>query len=458
MSRMADLRNIPSVERLLQTRLAAEIIAEFGRPLTLQAIRSVLGDVRRSAAGKPQTTIPQRADILERTRTLLENWLEPTLQPVINATGVIIHTNLGRAPLSQATLAAMQAASHGYASLEFDLASGKRGSRLAHAEGLLQLLTGVEAAMVVNNNAAAVLLALSALANRKSVIIARSQLVEIGGGFRVPDVMKQSGARLVEVGATNKVHLRDYEQALAEHPAALVMHVHRSNFKIIGFTEEPELKDIVRLTHGRGIPFVDDLGSGALLDSSRYGLAHEPTVQESLAAGSDIVCFSGDKMLGGPQAGIITGKAELVDRMKKHPLARATRADKTRLAGLAATLTHYLKNEADHEVPIWRMIAFTPDQVRQTAEGWAVEIGQGEALPGESTVGGGSLPGENLPTFVLALDVKRPDQFLEKLRRQQPPVIARTENNRVLIDPRTILPEQEGALLVGLKNALGKKG
>jgi len=458
MSRMADLRNIPSVERLLQTRLAAEIIAEFGRPLTLQAIRSVLGDVRRSAAGKPQTTIPQRADILERARTLLENWLEPTLQPVINATGVIIHTNLGRAPLSQATLAAMQAASHGYASLEFDLASGKRGSRLAHAEGLLQLLTGVEAAMVVNNNAAAVLLALSALANRKSVIIARSQLVEIGGGFRVPDVMKQSGARLVEVGATNKVHLRDYEQALAEHPAALVMHVHRSNFKIIGFTEEPELKDIVRLTHGRGIPFVDDLGSGALLDSSRYGLAHEPTVQESLAAGSDIVCFSGDKMLGGPQAGIITGKAELVDRMKKHPLARATRADKTRLAGLAATLTHYLKNEADHEVPIWRMIAFTPDQVRQTAEGWAVEIGQGEALPGESTVGGGSLPGENLPTFVLALDVKRPDQFLEKLRRQQPPVIARTENNRVLIDPRTILPEQEGALLVGLKNALGKKG
>ncbi|MBM3151568.1 MAG: L-seryl-tRNA(Sec) selenium transferase [Chloroflexi bacterium] len=455
---MADLRNIPSVERLLQTRLAAEIIAEFGRPLTLQAIRSVLGDVRRSAAGKPQTTIPQRADILERARTLLENWLEPTLQPVINATGVIIHTNLGRAPLSQATLAAMQAASHGYASLEFDLASGKRGSRLAHAEGLLQLLTGVEAAMVVNNNAAAVLLALSALANRKSVIIARSQLVEIGGGFRVPDVMKQSGARLVEVGATNKVHLRDYEQALAEHPAALVMHVHRSNFKIIGFTEEPELKDIVRLTHGRGIPFVDDLGSGALLDSSRYGLAHEPTVQESLAAGSDIVCFSGDKMLGGPQAGIITGKAELVDRMKKHPLARATRADKTRLAGLAATLTHYLKNEADHEVPIWRMIAFTPDQVRQTAEGWAVEIGQGEALPGESTVGGGSLPGENLPTFVLALDVKRPDQFLEKLRRQQPPVIARTENNRVLIDPRTILPEQEGALLVGLKNALGKKG
>jgi len=458
MSRMADLRNIPSVERLLQTRLAAEIIAEFGRPLTLQAIRSVLGDVRRSAAGKPQTTIPQRADILERTRTLLENWLEPTLQPVINATGVIIHTNLGRAPLSQATLAAMQAASHGYASLEFDLASGKRGSRLAHAEGLLQLLTGVEAAMVVNNNAAAVLLALSALANRKSVIIARSQLVEIGGGFRVPDVMKQSGARLVEVGATNKVHLRDYEQALAEHPAALVMHVHRSNFKIIGFTEEPELKDIVRLTHGRGIPFVDDLGSGALLDSSRYGLAHEPTVQESLAAGSDIVCFSGDKMLGGPQAGIITGKAELVDRMKKHPLARAMRADKTRLAGLAATLTHYLKNEADHEVPIWRMIAFTPDQVRQTAEGWAAEIGQGEALPGESTVGGGSLPGENLPTFVLALDVKRPDQFLEKLRRQQPPVIARTEYNRVLIDPRTILPEQEGALLVGLKNALGKKG
>jgi L-seryl-tRNA(Ser) seleniumtransferase len=308
----------------------------------------------------------------------------------------------------------------------------------------------------VNNNAAAVLLVLSALACRKRVVIPRSQLVEIGGGFRVPDVMKQSGAKLVEVGATNKVWLSDYEEALIE-PAALVLHAHRSNFKMIGFIEEPEWKDIVNLAHTHGVLCVDDLGSGALLPTERYGLAHEPTVQESLLAGADLVCFSGDKLLGGPQAGIILGKADLIDKVRKHPLARALRADKLCLAALNATLLHYLKDDAEYEIPIWRMMTLTPEQIRQTAELWAKKIGQGEVIAGESTVGGGSLPGESIPTFLLSLTVKSPNKFLEKLHRLQPPIIARTENDHILLDPRTVLPEQEGALLVGLMNAFKEK-
>ncbi len=453
---MPDLRSLPSVERLLQTQLAAELIAAYGRPLTLNAIRSVLDEVRARVSNGGEPTLPDREGILESARLMLEKWTRPTLVPVVNASGVILHTNLGRAPLSATTFRAMEAVGRGYSNLEFDLRTGKRGSRLIHAEALLKRLTGAEAALVVNNNAAAVLLALSALASHRRVIIARSQLVEIGGGFRVPDVMKQSGAKLVEVGTTNRVHLSDYEQALQE-PTALVLRAHRSNFKIIGFTEEPELKEIVELSHRAGVPVVDDLGSGALLATERFGLGHEPTVQESLAAGVDLVCFSGDKLLGGPQAGIILGRADLLAKIKRHPLARAVRADKVCLAGITATLLHYLKDEAEREIPIWRMIAATPEQNMARAVSWAKELGQGEVTLGESTVGGGSLPGESLPTFLLSLVVKSPDKFLEKLRQQQPPIIARTENDRVLLDPRTVLPEQEGALLVGLQNVLGRK-
>ena len=453
---MPNLRSLPSVEQLLQTHLAAELIAAFGRPLTLQAIRYVLDGVRARVSKGGETTLPNREGILESARLMLEEWTRPTLIPVINASGVILHTNLGRAPLSTATLRAMQVVGRGYSNLEFDLDTGKRGSRLIHAETILKRLTGAEAALVVNNNAAAVLLALSALASRRRVIIARSQLVEIGGGFRVPDVMKQSGAKLVEVGTTNRVHLADYEEALSE-PTALVLRAHRSNFKIIGFTEEPELKEIAIVSHQAGVPVVDDLGSGTLLATERFGLGHEPTVQESLAAGVDLVCFSGDKLLGGPQAGIIIGKADLVAKIKKHPLARAVRADKVCLAGITATLLHYLKDEAEGEIPIWRMISTTPEQIKARAEGWVKELGQGEVVAGESTVGGGSLPGENLPAFLLSLTVRSPDKFLEKLRNQQPPIIARTENDRILLDPRTVLPEQEGALLVGLTNVLGRK-
>jgi len=452
---MPDLRSLPSVERLLRTQQAAELIAAYGRPLTLHAIRNVLDEVRARVSNGSESSLPPHEGLLARARQFVEQSTRTTLVPVINGSGVILHTNLGRAPLSASTLRAMEVVGRGYSNLEFDLQDGRRGSRLIHAESLLKQLTSVEAALVVNNNAAAVLLGISVLAARRRVIIARTQLVEIGGGFRVPDVMRQSGAKLVEVGTTNKVRLSDYEVAL-EEPAALVLHAHRSNFKIIGFTEEPELKEIVDLAHVHGILCMDDLGSGALMDTAKYGLAHEPTVQESLASGVDLVCFSGDKLLGGPQAGIILGRTGLVERCRKHPLARAVRPDKTCLAGISATLLHYLKDEAEREIPIWQMITATLEQVKVRAECWAKELGQGDVIAGESTVGGGSLPGENLPTFLLSLVVKSPNKFLERLRKQQPPIIARTENDRVLLDPRTVLPEQEGALLVGVKNALGK--
>jgi L-seryl-tRNA(Ser) seleniumtransferase len=450
---MTKLRNLPSVEQLLQTQTAAELIARFGRPLTLAAIRGTLDEARARFKLNLEPALPSTELILAQAESTLSAWTKPTLQPVINATGVILHTNLGRAPLSAAAIHAMDVVSRGYSNLEYDLEKGARGSRLLHAEAVLQKLSGAESALVVNNNASAVLLVLSALANKKQVIISRSQLVEIGGGFRVPDVMKQSGAKLMEVGTTNRVHLRDYENALQEG-AALVMRAHPSNFKIVGFTEEPELKEIVHAAHQAGVFVVDDLGSGALLDTAKYGLAHEPTVQESLSAGVDIVCFSGDKLLGGPQAGIIVGKKALIDKIKKHPLARAVRADKVCLAGITATLLHYLKDDAEREIPIWKMMSLTLKQVKGRAEAWENELGQGDVVEGESTVGGGSLPGESFKTYLLSLEVKSPDKFLKKLRKQHPPIIARTENDRVLLDPRTVLPEQEGALLVGLKNAL----
>jgi L-seryl-tRNA(Ser) seleniumtransferase len=453
---MHDLSSLPSVEKLLQTKLAAQLIAKYGRPLTLYVIRETLGGIRENFIPDTEKTIPERSAILDQVKHNLELHTQPTLIPVINATGVVLHTNLGRAPLSQAAIQAMDAVAHGYSNLEYDLPSGKRGSRLTHAEKVLQLLLGTEAAIIVNNNASAVLLALSALANKKRVVISRTQLVEIGGGFRVPDVMKQSGAKLVEIGTTNRVHLTDYSLAMQE-PTGLVMRAHRSNFKISGFTSEPDFHELVETIHLAGIPLLDDLGSGALLMTERFGLGHEPTVQESLAAGADLVCFSGDKLLGGPQAGIIVGRADLIGKIKKHPLARAVRADKMCLAALTATLIHYLKDEAENQIPIWRMITTPLQQIKARAKNWASEIEDGEVISGVSTIGGGSLPEESLPTWLLALDVGSADKFLRQLRSLHPPIIARTENDRVLFDPRTVLPENEGAFLVGLLNALKEK-
>lgn len=452
------LRDLPSVDQLLQTQKAGDLIAAYGRSKTVEAVRDVLADLRlrlrQLKGGQNVATILsiENENILAVAESRLADLMRPSLVSVINATGVVLHTNLGRAPLSQAAIRAIQQVVSGYSNLEYDLERGSRGTRLVHAEALLRQLTGAEAALVVNNNAAGLLLALTALARRKRVLIARSQLVEIGGGFRIPDVMSQSGAKLVEVGTTNRVHVRDYEDGLQE-PAALVLRVHHSNFRIIGFTTEPSLEEMTALAHARGIPLLDDLGSGVLLDTAQFGLPHEPTVQESLAAGADLVCFSGDKLLGGPQAGILVGRAAMIAQIKKHPLARAVRADKLCLATLSATLLHYLKDEAVAEIPIWKMIAQTPAQLQARANAWSEKLGSGEVVAGQSTVGGGSLPEETLPTWLLALTLPQPNRVLARLRAASPPVIARVEADRVVFDPRTVLPEQDDALLAGIQMA-----
>lgn len=449
---MPDLSQLPAIDRFLRQPAIQDILQSFGRPFTLTAARTVLESLREAALQKDQP-IPPEDEIVALVREQLEDWTSPTLVPVINATGVILHTNLGRAPLSQATRAAISQIGTGYSNLEFNLASGKRGKRSVHAGHLLTLLTGAEDSFVVNNNAGAVLLTLSALANGKKVLVSRTQLVEIGGGFRIPDVMRQSGATLVEIGTTNRVHLHDFENSLASGEIALVLIAHPSNFKLIGFHSEPELSEIVEAAHRYHVPVVHDIGSGALLDTADFGLAHEPTVQESLEAGCDLVCFSGDKLLGGPQAGIIIGRRDLLAPIKTHPLARALRAGKLTLTGVSANLLHYLKNEALSEVPIWQMISMPLDRIQSRAAGWQAALGFGEVQPGKSTVGGGSLPTEEMPTVTLALSPARPDDFLLALREVQPPIIARIENDQVLFDPRTVLPEQEESLLGALRQA-----
>jgi len=445
----ALLRELPSIDRLLRLPVTIDLQAEYGRSLTLEALRTVLDEQRTAVlAGAPY--LPMTALLVQAAREWLEAWFAPTLRPVINATGVIVHTNLGRAPLSEAALAAITAVSRGYATLEYDLDAGQRGSRAVHAEKLITRLTQAAAATVVNNNAAAVLLMLSALCHGREVIISRGQLVEIGGGFRVPDVMAQSGAKLVEVGTTNRTHLRDYAAAINENTAAILV-AHHSNFKIVGFTTEPSLAELAELAHAHTLPLLYDQGSGALLDTAVYGLDPEPTVLDSLAAGCDVVTFSGDKLLGGPQAGILCGRADLLAAVRRHPLARAVRADKLALAALAATLTHYLKEEAETAVPVWQMIARPLAELEAVAHTWAAQLQEqgieAQVVEGESTVGGGSLPGTTLPTWLVAIDAAGPDDLATALRRQNPPVIGRIQDGRYLIDPRTVLPDQASTLI-----------
>jgi L-seryl-tRNA(Ser) seleniumtransferase len=451
----ADLSAIPSVDAILQSPSADTLINTAGRDLAVKAIRQSLDQIRaKMLSGIP---LPDVDMIIKEANKFVREWIQPSLYPVINASGIILHTNLGRAPLSDDTIKAMQGVSASYNNLEFDLQKGKRGKRSIHAEEILKKLTGAESALVVNNNAAAVLLVLSALAKRKKVIIPNSQLIEIGGGFRVPDVMRQSGAKLIPIGTTNRTHLSDYLQAL-EDGASLVLNAHHSNFKIIGFTTEPKLEEVIAAAHNHSIPFVYDLGSGAMMDTSSYGLAHEPTVFEAMSAGADIICFSGDKLLGGPQAGIIIGTSELMKKVKRHPMARAVRADKICLSGISATLIHYLKGEAEYKIPIWKMIALGEDTIHQRALGWKKSICLGNIIKGDSMVGGGSLPGETLPTYLLALDVSNVKKFLTRLRALPFPIIARIENGQALFDPRTVLPNQEEAFVLGLKKVLLNQG
>jgi L-seryl-tRNA(Ser) seleniumtransferase len=454
------LRHLPSVDRLLALPGTEALIRQFGRPMVTNALRVTLDQVRENIK-KGEVILPSEDELLGRTSAILKEWLLPTLRRVINATGVILHTNLGRAPLSEAAIEAIRSVGGSYSTLEFDLGSGRRGSRSVHAEALLQRVTGAESALVVNNNAAAVLLTLTELAGPtrehpqgRGVIISRGQLIEIGGGFRVPDVMAQSGARLVEVGTTNRTHLYDYEKAI-EPDTALILHAHRSNFAMVGFTTEPTLDELIRLAGQHGLLVADDLGSGALIDTRQFGLAPEPLVQESLLAGVAVVTFSGDKLLGGPQAGILVGKAVVIERLKKHPLARAIRADKLCLAGLTATLIHYLKGEALTHIPVWQMISATPEELRKRAKRWASRLTRAglpcELCDGESAIGGGSLPGETLPTTLLTIRVPSPDAGAAYLRAHEPPVIVRIEEERLVIDPRTVLTRDERELLIALQ-------
>ena len=458
-TRQDEYRKLPAVDALLREPAVMLLAAGYGLDPVTAALRRLLEAARRDIAAGQSAPLPTAWPA--RLAAALEEADRPTLRPVINATGVIVHTNLGRAPLSLAALAAVQAVAQGYSTLEYDLDAGGRGSRHAHAQALLAELTGAEDALVVNNNAGAVYLVLAALCAGREVIISRGQLVEIGGGFRIPDVLRQSGAALVEVGTTNRTHAADIRDAIGPQSAA-VMRVHSSNFRQIGFVTEPSLVELATLAHaarddGRGpVILIDDLGSGTLLDTRPYGLAPEPMVQESVDAGADIVTFSGDKLLGGPQAGLIVGRRELVARIRRHPMARALRVDKMTLAALEATLRAYRRGRALHEIPVWQMIGADAATLQQRAAAWQAQLAAARPdlatalTAGESAVGGGSLPGETLPTTVLAVASSDATGAAAQLRRADPPVVGRIRRDHLLFDPRTVLPEQDGLLVAAL--------
>jgi L-seryl-tRNA(Ser) seleniumtransferase len=472
------LRALPAVDQLLHAGGLAAWRAALPHDLIVTAAREALAAARAEIAGGRQAPDMDRltADVAAR----LEEVTSAGLRPVINAGGVIIQTNLGRAPLGPAARAAMAAAA-AYSNLEYDLDAGTRGSRYVHAARLLTRLTGAEDALVVNNAAAALYFVLLAFAAGREVVLSRGQAVEIGGGFRIPDIMRQSGATLVEVGTTNRTYLRDYEAALSERTAGL-LRVHTSNFRVTGFTSTVGVADLAALAHRHDLWMADDAGSGALLPTADYGLAPEPLVQDSIAAGADLVIFSGDKLLGGPQAGIIVGRGALVGALRRHPLARALRVDKITYAGLEATLLAYVRGEATREVPVWAMISADLGGLETRARAWAAQLAAAgvpvAVIPGRTAVGGGTLPGETLPTWLLAAGAQ-PEQagavastpgddedagtatppsaaaLARRLRQSRPAVIARVERDLVLCDPRTVQPDEDAALLAVLQTAWG---
>jgi L-seryl-tRNA(Ser) seleniumtransferase len=443
---VADFRVIPSIDVLRQRTDVRALEARYGVDATVAALRQSADAVRRRIAGGE--AVDAAADAIESgARSSLTTRARGSLRAVINASGVIIHTNLGRAPLAEAAIDRIVTIARGYSNLEYDLDRGERGSRTVHAASLLTAITGAEAAIVVNNNAAATLLILTGLSAGREVVISRGELVEIGGGFRVPDVMRQSGATLREVGTTNRTRVNDYTAAVSPS-TAMFLRVHPSNFRIEGFTERPSLGDLVAAARSANVPLVEDIGSGNLTT-----LRDEPSVQASVDAGVDVVCFSGDKLLGGPQAGIIVGRKALVDRLRTHPLMRALRADKIVFAALEATLAEYAAGREQQTVPVQRMLHADPDEIETRSEamaerlagaGWSVAM-----ISGSSAAGGGSAPGLQLPTVLLAIarHDESPGQTERWLRSLEPPVIARIEHDRVLIDLRTVLPGEDETLV-----------
>ena len=447
-------RDLPSVEAVLAD--LNDIIHTYDRSWIVDLVRGQLKTARELIKSGDQNI--KGHDIADGVRDSVKSLTQPVPRQIINATGVVIHTNLGRSPLSEDSIESIKQAAIGYSDLELDLSSGRRGSRQAHVQKLLTQLTGAEASLVVNNNASAILLGLTALAFGKSVVVSRGEAVEIGGGFRIPDVLLQSGASLVEVGTTNRTYISDYEKAINDDTGAFLK-AHASNFRVEGFTAAVEPQELVALGTKRGIPVLHDVGSGCFLNTEDYGMAHEPTPQESVRAGVGLTFFSGDKLLGGPQAGIVVGTRSLISILERHPLARAVRIDKLSLASLTMTLQHYLLNESEKKIPIWRMISASAEEIKDRANllKAGLEV-QSTVVESRSPIGGGSLPGETLPSWVLAIHcgdtAGGADRVLNNLRTCDKPVIGRIADEQVLLDPRTVLPEQDADLKRSLRLAL----
>ncbi len=451
------LRQLPAVHELVNRCEPAD----YPPHLLTESARHVLSNWR-SAILSEGVTPPDIKTLAAEVLDLAAKRLENSLRPVINATGVVLHTNLGRAPLSDAACEAVLKIARGYCNLEIDLESGRRGERYSHVEDILCRLTGAEAALVVNNNAGAVFLALHSLASGKEVIVSRGELVEIGGSFRVPEIMAQSGAILREVGTTNRTHPRDYERAITPE-TALILKVHPSNFRVVGFTREVERQELVALGQRFQLPVMEDLGSGVFVDLQKYGLDKEPSVQETIKSGVDVVTISGDKLLGGPQAGIILGRSELVEIMKDNPLLRALRVDKMTLAALEVTLRTYLADNAESSIPVLGMLSLTPEELHNRASDLKDKLCS--ALPDKCTVqlkkgvsrtGGGALPITDLPTTLVALSYSgiSPTTVAEKLRRGDPPIVVRLQDDEVLIDPRTLFPGDDELLIKALERVM----
>jgi L-seryl-tRNA(Ser) seleniumtransferase len=459
-----SLRALPSVDTLLRTETAKSIRPRVGASRLSTLARQITNEMRREIlAGALDENVGlenngSAASLLrEAEKRLAGMHLDETareLRHVINATGVVLHTNLGRAPLSDAARRAIADQAAGYCNLEYDIVSGERGRRAPRTEVLLSDLTGAEAALVVNNCAAATLLVLTVLAREAETIVSRGELVEIGGDFRIPDVMAQSGTRMIEVGTTNRTRLSDYRKAISEN-TQLIMRVHPSNYRIVGFTTTPALRELADLAHNSGLPFYEDAGSGALLDLTEYGIEGEPVISRSIEAGADIVSFSGDKLLGGPQAGLLVGRSDIIERMRRHPLYRALRADKLRLAALEATLDSYARDASVTEVPSHRLMSLSALEIKARAERMISRLRLSlsesvklETVAGDSAVGGGSGPTSRLPTVLISISHREltPNQIEATLRRSEPPVIARIVDDRVLMDLRTVAESEEAAV------------
>ena len=452
------LRQLPSIDELMNTAQAKQLCELHDREVVVNAARTVVDQIR--------SKIVKGEKPPEDIGTLIEAYLEkkfaPSLTNAVNAAGIILHTGLGRAMLPQAAVDAIQNAIQGYCTLAVDIETGQRGSRDSHVSDLLCELTGAEAATIVNNNAAATMLILNTLAKGKEVIVSRGQLVEIGGSFRMPDVMEASGAILKEVGTTNKTHLKDYAAAINENTGA-ILRVHQSNYRIVGFTEEPGIAELAKLAKEHDLPLIDDLGSGALIDLNRFRIEREPMVQDSIKAGADVVCFSGDKLIGGPQSGIIVGKAAVVEKIKKNQLMRALRVGKMTVAGMEATLKLFLdKSRLTREHPTYRMLSLSPADLEPRVKAVADKLSKIKAevgvVDGSSQVGSGSVPAETMPTKLLSVRPNKisADSLAKKLRRHNPPIFARLHQEAVLFDFRTIQPDEDVLVVKALKDILGK--